>query len=121
LTSKLDEISEAIGQLRAEVRGLGEQQKAANESRKAIYEKLEDVDGKVDEADAKIVAVDERLKNVDATMDKRLKNVEEPVAEFSRWRERGVGAVMLISFVAASVGGLLVTFGKKIWAVIVGT
>jgi hypothetical protein len=43
------------------------------------------------------------------------------LAEFNKWRERGVGAVMLISFVAASVGGLLVTFGKKIWAVIVGT
>ncbi len=50
----------------------------------------------------------------------RLEKVEEPVAEFSRWRERGVGAIMLISFVAASIGGLLVAFGKKVWALWAG-
>ena len=116
MTSKLDEISEAIGQLRAEVRGLGEQQKAANESRKAIYEKLEAVDDKIVAADAKIMAADARI----ASVDDRLESVEGPVAEFNKWRERGVGAVMLISFVAASLGGLLVAFGKKIWAVTVG-
>lgn len=53
-------------------------------------------------------------------IDKRLEKVEEPVAEFSRWRERGVGAVMLISFAAASFGGLLATFGKKVWALVTG-
>lgn len=109
MTSKLDDISEAIGYLRAEVRMLGEQQKAANESRKAIYEKLEDMDGKIVAADAKIESVDGRLESV-----------EGPVAEFNKWRERGVGAMMFIGFVSASVGGLLVAFGKKIWAVIVG-
>jgi chromosome segregation ATPase len=117
LTTKLDDISEAIGYLRAEVRMLGDQQKAANESRKAIYEKLEDMDDKIVAADAKIMAADAKIVSVDD----RLESVEGPVAEFNKWRERGVGAVMLISFVAASVGGLLVTFGKKIWAVIVGT
>lgn len=116
MTTKLDDISEAIGQLRAEVRIMSDQQKTANESRRAIYEKLEDVDGKVDEADAKIVAVDERLKNVDTAMDKRLKSVEEPVAEFSKWRERAIGAVMLVSVVSALIGGGFVAAWGKITA-----
>ncbi|MGB3643075.1 MAG: hypothetical protein WBG88_09210 [Mesorhizobium sp.] len=42
-------------------------------------------------------------------------NLNSAIAS-SRWRERGVGAIMLIGFVAASIGGLLVTFGKKVWA-----
>jgi len=50
----------------------------------------------------------------------RMSNVEEPVANFNRRRERGPGAIMLISFIAASLDGLLLTSGKKIWAAIVG-
>jgi hypothetical protein len=41
-------------------------------------------------------------------------------ADFNRWRERGVGAIMLVSFAAASLGGLFATFGKKIWALMTG-
>jgi hypothetical protein len=64
----------------------------------------------------KLKATDRKVESIDD----RLEKVEEPVAEFSKWRERGVGAVMLISFVAASVGGLFVAFGKKIWSAVVG-
>jgi hypothetical protein len=70
----------------------------------------------MEELGRKIEATDRKVESIDD----RLEKVEEPVAEFSKWRERGVGAIMLISFVAASVGGLLVTFGKKIWAAVVG-
>lgn len=87
---------------------LAEQEKAAT-ARKAQYEKLDALDRKVDATETKVESID-----------KRLEKVEEPVAEFSRWRERGVGAVMLISFAAASFGGLLATFGKKIWAMVTG-
>ena len=53
-------------------------------------------------------------------LDARLKKVEESAAEISKWRERAVGAVMLISIVAASIGGAFATFGRKIWAVTAG-
>ena len=88
---------------------LAEQEKAAT-ARKAQYEKLDALDRKVDATETKVESID-----------KRLEKVEEPVAEFSRWRERGVGAIMLVSFAAASVGGLLATFGKKVWALLTGS
>lgn len=107
MTDATDE--RAIGRLEAKVDILLAEQTRAAESRRQSYEKLVMLDRKITATEVKVENVEERLKSV-----------EEPVAEFSRWRERGVGAVMLISFVAASIGGLLVTFGKKIWSAIVG-
>lgn len=99
----------AIGRLEGKIDlMLAEQEKAAL-ARKQTYDKLEALDRKMTATEVKVENVEERLKSV-----------EEPVAEFSRWRERGVGAIMLISFVAATIGGLLVTFGKKVWASVVG-
>lgn len=87
---------------------IAEQEKVAT-AHKAQYEKLDQLDRKVEATEIKVDSID-----------RRLEKVEEPVAEFSRWRERGVGAVMLISFAAASFGGLLATFGKKLWSTITG-
>lgn len=98
-----------LGELKGKVDLMLYDQERAAQSRKENYAKLEAMDRKIDAADAKIVVLDERMQAV-----------EEPVAEFSKWRERGVGAVMLISLAAASIGGLVATFGKKVWAIIVG-
>ncbi|NKX16414.1 hypothetical protein HGG75_13585 [Ochrobactrum pseudogrignonense] len=73
----------------------------ARDDRKQQYEKQEKTDRTLDEVMRKLQSVDNRLEKV-----------EEPVADFNRWRERGVGAIMLVSFVAASLGGMFVTFGK---------
>lgn len=99
----------AIGRLEGKIDlMLAEQEKAAL-SRRQTYEKLEALD-------RKITTTEEKVEQIET----RLKSVEEPVAEFSKWRERGVGAVMLISFAAASIGGLAVAFGKKLWTAITG-
>ena len=100
----------ALGRLEGKIDMMLAAQEKADAVRKAQYEKLDALDRKVDATEAKVESID-----------KRLEGVEEPVAEFSRWRERGVGAIMLISFVAASVGGAFVAFGKKIVALITGT
>lgn len=42
-----------------------------------------------------------------ARIEARLAAVEAPVAEFSKWRERAVGALMLISFMSAATGAAL--------------
>lgn len=98
-----------LGEVKGKLEMVLDEQRHAAASRKETYAKLETMDRKIDAADAKIDVLDERMQAV-----------EEPVAEFSKWRERGVGAVMLISLAAASVGGLVATFGKKLWAAIVG-
>ena len=99
----------AIGRIEGNIDRILAELKEAKEGRKAQYEKLDALDRKVEATESKVERIDERLEKV-----------EEPVAEFSRWRERGVGAVMLISFAAASFGGLLATFGKKLWALLTG-
>jgi len=47
-------------------------------------------------------------------MAERLKEVEKNTADFNRWKERGVGALMLISAIAALIGGTLATSWQKI-------
>lgn len=99
----------AIGRIEGKLDLIIAEQEKAAAARKAQYEKL-------DQLDRKVEATENKVKSID----KRLETVEEPVAEFSRWRERGVGALMLITFTAASVGGLVVAFGKKAWALLTG-
>ncbi|WP_278955111.1 hypothetical protein [Bartonella apis] len=45
---------------------------------------------------------------------KRIESVEKPVAEFNRWRERAIGALMLVSLVAALIGGAIAAYWHKI-------
>lgn len=105
-----DSEARAIGNLEGKIDLMLAEQDRAAQSRKSTYEKLEALAKKLDAHEVKL-----------DTIDKRLKAVEEPVAEFSRWRERGVGAIMLVSLAAASVGGLVATFGKKIWVAVAGS
>jgi CII-binding regulator of phage lambda lysogenization HflD len=58
-------------------------------------------------------------------IDKRLSKVEEgierisPVAdEVKQWKQRGIGAAMLLSMLGATFGGALVAFREKILAVL---
>lgn len=93
------------GKLDAIVRDIEE----GSDSRRRIHEKLEAMAGDVRDMKRDIKEVDERLETIEPT-----------VAEISKWRERGIGAVMLISFAAAALGGLVATYGRKIWAAISG-
>lgn len=99
----------AIGRIEGKLDLIIADQDKARQDRRQQYERLEKVERLTEATDRKVESID-----------KRLEKVEEPVAEFSRWRERGVGAIMLISFAAASFGGLLATFGKKLWALLTG-
>lgn len=99
----------AIGRVEGKLDQIIKDMDRARDDRKQQYEMQEKTDRTLDEVMRKLQSVDSRLEKV-----------EEPVAEFNRWRERGIGAIMLVSFVAASIGGLFVTFGKKIWAALIG-
>lgn len=79
------------------------------DSRRRIHEKLEGLAGDMREMKRDVRDVDERLEAIEPT-----------VADISKWRERGIGAVMLVSFAAASIGGLVATYGRKLWAALTG-
>lgn len=99
----------AIGRVEGKLDHLIKDQEQARSDRKQQYERQEKSERLLEEMGRQMQVIDARLQKV-----------EEPVADFNRWRERGVGAIMLVSFAAASLGGLLATFGKKIWALMTG-
>lgn len=99
----------ALGRLEGKIDMMLAAQEKADVARKAQYDKLDALDRKVEATEAKVESID-----------RRLESVEEPVAEFSRWRERGVGALMLITFISASVGATAAAFWKKAVAIFTG-
>lgn len=99
----------AIGRIEGKVDLIIAEQERAALARKVQYEKLDALDRKVDKTDNKVASIDNRLQTVEA-----------PVAEFNRWRERAIGAIMLISFVSAFSCALIVALWKKIWTVFGG-
>lgn len=99
----------ALGRLEGKIDLIIADQEKARQDCRQQYDRLEKVERLTEATDRKADSID-----------RRLEKVEEPVAEFSRWRERGIGAIMLVSFAAASFGGLMVAFGKRIWAALTG-
>lgn len=81
----------------------------AKQSRERLAARLGKVEDKVDTTETVV-------KNVA----KDLEDIKPTVADINKWRERGVGAVLLVSFAAASIGGLVTAFGKKLWALVSG-
>jgi hypothetical protein len=99
----------AIGRIEGKLDLIIAEQERAALARKVQYEKLDALDRKVDKTDNKVASIDNRLEVVEA-----------PVAEFSRWKERAIGAIMLISFVSAVSGAMIVALWKKMWTVFGG-
>lgn len=99
----------AIGRIEGKLDLLIHDQEKARQDRKQQYEKQEKTDRALDD-----------VKRMIESIDARLEKVEEPVADFSRWRERGTGAVMLVSFFAAIFGAVMASFWKKVLALITG-
>ena len=99
----------AIGRIEGKLDLIISDQEKARQDRKQQYERQE-----------KTERLLEALQRNYESVDSRLEKVEEPVADFNRWRERGVGAIMLVSFSAATFGAILASFWKKILALITG-
>jgi hypothetical protein len=99
----------AIGRIEGKLDLIISDQEKARQDRKQQYERQE-----------KTERLLEALQRNYESVDSRLEKVEEPVADFNRWRERGVGAIMLVSFFAATLGAVLASFWKKFLALITG-
>jgi len=96
-----EHLERALGRVEGKLDLMLQEQQAASANRKQTYERLEAVERKVEDAAYEIKRVDIRLASVEA-----------PVADFSKWRERAVGALMLISFVSAATGATMVAVWK---------
>jgi len=81
-------------------------QNKAEIGRKQLYELLAALREEI--ADYK-----HRLDRLEARMDK----LEKPVAALGKWGERGLGALTVISIIAALIGGTLATSWQKIIAI----
>jgi len=96
-------IERALGRIEGKQDQILEEQKKASLERKEIFRQMEVIKRRQE------LAEKER-----ARMAERLKEVEKNTADFNKWKERAIGAVMLISTAAALIGGTLATSWHKI-------
>ncbi|AQS40808.1 MAG: Hypothetical protein BHV28_00820 [Candidatus Tokpelaia hoelldobleri] len=101
-----DNHDRAIGRIEGKLDQLIGEQRRATQKRGDMYKQLEALRKNQDE-------ITRQIKDVD----RRLEHVEKPIAEFSRWRERAVGAAMLLSMTAALIGGTVAAYWAKIVAI----
>jgi len=91
---------------------------------KSIERAIGQIEGKVDQVleqqkkssqDLELVKLEQgRVSRQREEQAERLKEVEKNTTDFNKWKERGVGALMLISGIAALVGSGLAASWQKI-------
>ena len=94
------------GKLDALIERLDRSEQMAKESRTKMHDRLDTLTANSAKMESRVENMDERLKRV------------EPVAEdISKWRERGVGVLMFVGTISASVAAAVTAFWHKIVAV----
>jgi len=96
-------IQRSLGRIEAQNSQILEEQKRYRQENKEVKRQLESVKHRQEAAEK------ER-----ASMAAQLETVKKNTDEFNKWKERGVGALMLISTMAALVGGSLAASWQKI-------
>lgn len=96
-----------IGRIEGKLDRLIEDRAETAKNQARLYAEIEHIKYKQD-------YVSDRLEAVSL----RLAQVEKPLAELSLWRERAVGAAMVVSFITAGLGGAAVLFGQKLAAAV---
>lgn len=103
----MSEISQdrAIGRLEGKIDTLITAQVAADASRSQTNSKLDSISRQQDATKRDV-----------ETIVKRLEAVEAPVAEMWKWRERIIGAVMLVGLISAAIGAAITWVWNKLLA-----
>jgi hypothetical protein len=100
MATKLDDISEAIGSLRAEVRILtantADNMRRADEHRAVIHKRVDDMVGEFSDVKADLAAVQKDVAEMKPVTD-----------DVKRWRLMGMGALGLIGIGGTAFGVLL--------------
>jgi hypothetical protein len=82
----------------------------------SIIKATEKIDKSLDDMKSTSSDMHTRIESIDG----RLKKVEPIAEELDKWRERGIGVLMFVSVVAATVGGAVAAFWSKIIAIFNG-
>ena len=93
----------AIGRIEGKLDRLIEDMNTDTKKREEQDDRLARIERSQDDLDRRVEAIL-----------KRIESVEKPVAELNRWRERAIGALMLVSLVAALIGGAIAAYWHKI-------
>jgi hypothetical protein len=115
VTTKLDDISEAIGALRADVAGLRrdfqaselrvlETNKRADEHRAAIHHRVDDLVEEVGDMKSQV--------NV---MEAAVQDSKEVTDKVKQWEQRGIGALFVAGLAGTAIGGIVVGFAAHWW------
>jgi uncharacterized protein YoxC len=115
MTTKLDDISEAIGQLRAEVRNLGntltESNRRADEHRASIHKRVDELVDEVGEVKSTVNVLSAKVAIIDTTA----KQAKEVTDKVEMWEQRGVGALFTAGIAGTALGGTAVAFLVYWW------
>lgn len=114
-STKLDDISEAIGALRAEVKGLrrdfetegsarAEHAKKSDEHRATIHRRVDDLVDEVGDLKAQVNVMDATVTDSKAVTD-----------EVKQWKQRGIGALFVTGLASAAISGTIVAFAAYWW------
>lgn len=119
MATKLDDISEAIGALRAEVKNLGQKidradqnaldtSNKAAEHRSAIHKRVEEIADEVGEVKTDMTALKVTVADTKAVTD-----------EVKLWKAQGKGALLVVGIASAAISSAVVGFLAYWWDVII--
>ena len=115
MATKLDDISEAIGELRAEVKNLGQKidradqtSNKAAEHRSAIHKRVEEIADEVGEVKSDMTALKVTVADTKAVTD-----------EVKLWKAQGKGALLVVGIASAAISSAVVGFLAYWWDVII--
>jgi predicted nucleic acid-binding Zn-ribbon protein len=118
MATKLDDISEAIGELRAEVKNLGQKidradqnaldtSNKAAEHRSAIHKRVEEIADEVGEVKVDMTVLKVTVADTKAVTD-----------EVKLWKAQGKGALLVVGIASAAISSAVVGFLAYWWDVI---
>jgi len=104
MTSNLDDISVAIGEMWSEVAGLRRDFQAsetrANDHRNGVHKRMDDLAVEVGDIKADVAAAAGTIEGVKSDMD----GMKPVTDEVRRWKQMGIGALAVVGMGGAALG-----------------
>lgn len=115
MTTQLDAISEAIGQLRADVRNLtlraAEADKDAVGARDRADNQRNVIQARVEDLAGEIFGLTDKVE----TMEKTVSDSKQVTDQVKMWQQRGIGALFVAGIAGSALGATVVGFLVYWW------